>query len=153
MMDGCQMMDTVMEYFVTPLVQGVRQRLGCQHHHAPMVEGKTWCPDCGEGLLFEWVVFKCACCDQKRPGQYFFGQPKPQTRHCQGCGSTEYHTLVMDNPEYFQLRFALLRKTPENQITLSLPKIHVVIPASVRHQLAGFYNGAQQASHALVLAS
>jgi len=135
------------------LIKASQQWLGCKHTNAPMVEGKTWCPDCGEGLLFEWVLFRCTCCDQKRPGRYQFGKPVPQTRHCQGCGSAEYQTLVLENPEYFQLRHALLRKTPENQVSLSLPKIHVVIPQSVRHQLASIYEGSHRMSHALVLAS
>lgn len=91
--------------FVYSLAKGI---FTCQHRNIPVHEGKCYCPDCGKGVVFEWVVIKCSGCHKKRPSQSLMNRMYPSQRCCLLCGDTETYTEALDNPWYFQLNQAQL---------------------------------------------
>lgn len=94
---------------VGPLIQRVLKAMfACNHGNTHVVEGKTFCPDCGAGVVFRWVVLRCSGCNQRRPGRYRFRQVVPHERCCIDCGEAGYTTQTLDNPGFYQLRLAML---------------------------------------------
>jgi hypothetical protein len=80
----------------------------CSHARAHAVEGKTFCPDCGRGVIFRWVVLRCVGCGQRRPAGYLFRNVVPSETCCTFCGDIRIERQVLEEPEFFQLRYALL---------------------------------------------
>lgn len=80
----------------------------CSHTRARVVEGKTFCPDCGQGVVFRWVVLRCCGCRQRRPVRYRFRHVVPLESCCTYCGESDIINQYLDEPEFYQLRHALL---------------------------------------------
>lgn len=85
----------------------------CNHGRVHGTEGKTYCPDCGRGILLRWVVLRCEGCGQRRPGHYRFRHVIPTDAHCIACGHTGVERHYLIEPEFYQLRHALLSFEPE----------------------------------------
>lgn len=103
----------------TSLRQGLGLLLTCCHARARVVEGKTYCPDCGRGVIFRWVILRCVTCGQRRPSRYRFRQVVPTECCCTFCGETASQIQTLEEPEFFQLRYALLQfetETIENPL-------------------------------------
>ncbi len=88
--------------------QIVEALFSCCHHHAQPTEGKTYCPDCGCGLIFKWVVIRCQSCGQRRAGQYRFRTVIPADTCCTFCGDNQWIHQELINPEFYQLHYAML---------------------------------------------
>ncbi len=91
------------------IVQFLRALFTCSHVRSQVVEGKTYCPDCGQGVVFRWVVLRCGGCGQRRQGRYRFREVVPTESCCTFCGERAVHSQYLSDPEYFQLSYALLR--------------------------------------------
>jgi len=94
--------------------EGLKALLSCSHGNTRVVEGKTFCPDCGVGVVFRWVVLRCSGCHQRRPGRYWMRQVVPQERCCTYCGDANYETQVLENPSFYQIRHAMLSVEAED---------------------------------------
>lgn len=94
--------------FWLPLAERLNALLSCNHSRARVVEGKTYCPDCGHGVIFRWVILKCVECHQRRPSRYQARQVVPAHRCCTFCGERAFTRQILCDPEYYQLRHALL---------------------------------------------
>jgi hypothetical protein len=97
------------------LLQILNALFTCSHGRARVVEGKTFCPDCGQGVIFKWVVLRCKGCNHRRPTRYLFRQVVPLEPCCTYCGEQEIRHEYLSEPEYFQLRYALLSFQAESQ--------------------------------------
>ncbi len=93
----------------------------CSHARANAVEGKTFCPDCGQGVVFRWVVLKCVGCGQRRSACYRFRQVAPVDLCCRFCGDPSWEARVLVDPEYYQLRYALLQYEPDPEEAAGRP--------------------------------
>ncbi len=80
----------------------------CNHARALATEGKTFCPDCGRGIVYRWVVLRCEGCHRRLESRYRFRQIEPMHCFCISCGEYGYRCEVLENPEFFQLQQALL---------------------------------------------
>jgi hypothetical protein len=80
----------------------------CRHTRVAMAEGTSYCPDCGCGVVYEWVTLRCNDCGRKRQGQYCYNEVVPADRCCRHCGEHQVRKEVMDEPDYFQMQWALL---------------------------------------------
>ena len=85
-----------------------RQRL-CHHTRTPVHEGKCYCPDCGRGLIYQWIVLRCNACKTRRDSVYRFRRIVPQQRCCPQCGENTWRVERLDSPLYYQLHKARLR--------------------------------------------
>ena len=85
----------------------------CRHTRTVMVEGKTYCPDCGEGVVFAWVILRCSHCRRIRPARYSHESVATEDRCCRHCGTHHVEKVRLEAPDYFQAQFALLEKQPD----------------------------------------
>jgi hypothetical protein len=89
--------------------------LACRHGSTRVVEGKTFCPDCGVGVVYEWVILKCKGCRQKRAARYWFNQVVPYQSCCSMCGEVACIEETHASLQFYQLSHALLIKTIEEE--------------------------------------
>lgn len=80
----------------------------CNHAHTFPREGKCYCPDCGRGVIFQWVVMRCQACNHRTESHITLRQLTPSQRCCINCGQQSFYYDYLDNPSYFQLNRARL---------------------------------------------
>ena len=80
----------------------------CNHGQTAPREGKCYCPDCGRGLIFQWVVLRCQDCNQRVESQTSLRQLIPAQRCCNQCGERSFYYHYLEAPSYFQLQKARL---------------------------------------------
>jgi hypothetical protein len=108
----------------------------CSHAKARAVEGKTYCPDCGRGVIFRWVVLRCTECGQRRPSHYRLRQVVPAELCCTYCGEAAVHSQILLEPEFYQLRHALLAFESEPPAESLLYRLTVAIRSWVHTSLS-----------------
>lgn len=82
--------------------------LTCNHLRTPVSEGKCYCPDCGQGLIYRWIILRCTECNLRRDSRYFLRQAVPAERCCLHCGSTAIRWDYLETPSYYQIHKARL---------------------------------------------
>lgn len=80
----------------------------CNHLRTPVNEGKCYCPDCGRGLIYQWVIIRCAQCRLRLDGRTVLRQVAPARRCCAYCGERQFEYEYLIGPSYFQLNKAQL---------------------------------------------
>jgi hypothetical protein len=91
------------------MLEGWLSLFQCNHSRANALEGKTFCPDCGAGIVYRWVVLQCVLCQQRRAAHYQGRNIKPCQECCIQCGHSQTQALYLDNPQVYQLQHALLQ--------------------------------------------
>lgn len=82
----------------------------CQHYNvSPDVE-KAYCPDCGTFVENKWYLTRCSCCNIKRVSYSSFNTMKPISKYCPNCGSKEFYLEELDNINFVDVNFAVLKK-------------------------------------------
>ena len=104
-----------MGVFLLNYIQTVLRAFRCRHVRAHWVQGKTFCPDCGNGLVFQWVLLRCVGCRQPRPSLLTHGEVVPKARCCIDCGEAKTTRELLAEPQYFQLPFVSLVLTEEKK--------------------------------------
>lgn len=85
----------------------------CNHARTPVNEGKCFCPDCGRGLIYEWILLRCGICGVRLDSRQMLRQVVPAQRCCAFCGEREVLWNVLEAPAVFQLHKARLRVREE----------------------------------------
>lgn len=80
----------------------------CNHLRTPVNEGKCYCPDCGRGLIYQWVVIRCKQCQLRLDARTVLRQVVPAQRCCAACGEQAFRYEYLEAPSYFQLHKARL---------------------------------------------
>lgn len=80
----------------------------CNHLRTPVNEGKCYCPDCGRGLVYHWVVARCNACRVRLESRTVLRQVVPVQRCCPNCGGQSFRFDTLSAPSYFQLQKAQL---------------------------------------------
>ena len=89
----------------------------CNHLRTPINEGKCFCPDCGRGVIFQWVVLRCQTCRVRVDSKFRFRQVIPAQPCCPQCGESAFDKNFLESPAYFQLHKAqLLAREEEDYI-------------------------------------
>lgn len=109
--------------------------LQCHHFQTPIREGKCYCPNCGEGLIYQWMVLRCNHCQARRPSRKILGQLVPQHRHCSQCGTQETTSITLSSPAYYQLDYAHLIRQNNVKPIVSLSSIVVWVNSWVDFSL------------------
>lgn len=108
-----RLLTQVVIYMVQPVVYVVQLMTRCQHVGIQAQEGKCFCPDCGQGVVFQWVVLRCQQCQAKRPSQYVYGHILPTEPCCVHCGHRDVVEESLENARYYQLTHAQLVRLDE----------------------------------------
>ena len=78
-----------------------------------ILEGKTFCQHCGEGIVLQWAELRCLHCQRSRPARLVWGQVHPTHATCLACGQQAAQLKVLERPQVYQLHHALLRVLTE----------------------------------------
>jgi uncharacterized protein (DUF983 family) len=97
----------------------------CQHGRVSVNEGKCYCPDCGQGLIYQWVLLRCRRCRGRRDSRIFLGGVLPSHRYCLQCGEPSWQADYLEAPAYFQLHKARLVIRDRDPAPPSRPKIKI----------------------------
>jgi hypothetical protein len=90
------------------LLQRLQSIFSCAHTNARIDEGKCYCPDCGQGLIYQWVLLRCVGCRLRRESAAFLQNIAPMQRFCPDCGESRWRLEFLERPDYFQLHRACL---------------------------------------------
>ncbi len=93
----------------------LRVGLFCNHSRTPASEGKCHCPDCGRGVVMQWVVLRCVGCNVRRDSRYMLRRLVPADRCCTHCGESGYRLDYLDSPAFYQLQKASLLVQEESE--------------------------------------
>jgi hypothetical protein len=113
----------------------------CGHWRTPVNEGKCYCPDCGHGVIFQWVVVRCGTCRVRVDSRMWLRQVLPMQRCCPACGERAFQFDYLESPSYFQLHKAQLIVRDEQDYLQgrsfhwSLYSVGQSITRSVEHSL------------------
>lgn len=89
---------------------------GCFHYAAQPVVGKTYCPDCGQGIVYEWWLLRCSGCSHYRKARWVLGKLYLLQRFCVDCGHQGYLLERYTEPPIYHLDFVLLRSIPVGKV-------------------------------------
>lgn len=96
----------------------------CNHGRTEVNEGKCYCPDCGCGLIYQWILLRCQSCHARRESRYQLRQVIPAQSCCIQCGETAWSSEILETPAYFQLHTARLRVVEEKDFDDLLPSLY-----------------------------
>ncbi|WP_373531023.1 hypothetical protein [Vampirovibrio sp.] len=86
----------------------VQRAFSCNHLRTTVNEGKCYCPDCGRGLIYHWVVLRCGGCRARLDSRTILRQVMPLHRCCPQCGESATQMDRLESPAYFHLHKAQL---------------------------------------------
>lgn len=86
----------------------LRSAFSCSHTATPVHEGKCYCPDCGKGVIFRWVMTRCGGCHTRRETRYVFRHVFPVASFCPQCGESDVYSEYLEAPKYYQVTQAKL---------------------------------------------
>ena len=82
--------------------------LQCQHKRAQAVVGKTYCPDCGQGVVYEWWLLRCTGCQRYRKASWVVGMPWLEQYFCIECGHHACRIERYTEPPLYHLDHVLI---------------------------------------------
>lgn len=82
----------------------------CRHENISADVEKAYCPDCGAYVENKWYLSRCSCCSVKRVSYTSFNKIKPVEKYCPNCGSKEYYLEEIENINFIDINFAVMRK-------------------------------------------
>jgi hypothetical protein len=91
-----------------PLLWMLKCIFSCNHWRTPVNEGKCYCPDCGRGVIYQWVIIRCQTCRVRVDSHTVLRQVMPRHKCCPYCGENAFQLEYLESPSYFQLHKAQL---------------------------------------------
>jgi len=88
----------------------LKQKHECKHLNVPIDVDEAYCPDCGALIKNKWFLARCACCNIKRTAHSEYNEIKPDTKFCPNCGTTEFYIQELDNINFTDVHYAILKK-------------------------------------------
>ena len=92
------------------LIRLIKNRCKCTHKHALLHQDSGYCPECGEFLIKNYYLLRCARCDIKREAKLIWGEIAPKDKYCSNCGSEEYYIEKIDNVNFVDAHYAIYLK-------------------------------------------
>ncbi len=82
-----------------------------QCHHPNVVHSGQHCPDCGQGVVVQWIQTRCQRCETRRmPKKLANGSITPAEKHCRFCGEQHYRVIKKPHIERYELPLSLLSR-------------------------------------------
>ena len=100
----------------------------CHHRGLSYEEGKSYCPQCGCGVIFRWVVLRCQGCHIRRSSQYCLNSLVPSQPCCHQCGERAFRHEYIEQPEFYLLDKAMLIVQNEEEYWQSNPDVFKKTP-------------------------
>ena len=88
----------------------IKNQCKCNHKHALMYQDSGYCPDCGEYLVKNYYLVRCARCDVKKEAKFAWGEIVPKDKYCANCGSSEYYIEKLESVNFVDAQYAIYLK-------------------------------------------
>ena len=88
----------------------INNRNKCTHKNALISTNEGYCPDCGEYLVKNYYIIRCARCDIKREAKIAWGEIVPSGKYCQNCGEHEFIVEKLDKINFINANYAVFLK-------------------------------------------
>ena len=92
------------------LLKLIKNQCKCSHKHALLYQNEGYCPDCGQFLIKNYYLLRCARCDIKREAKLIWGEIVPKDKFCSNCGSEEYYIEKIDTVNFVDAHYAIYLK-------------------------------------------
>ena len=97
------------------LLDFLKQKCECSHKHVSPAVDEAYCPDCGALVRNKWYIVRCSCCNIKRVSHLELDKIVPDSKFCHNCGSENYCIQEIDNINFTDINYAILRKETVEQ--------------------------------------
>lgn len=88
----------------------LKQKHECLHINVPIDVDEAYCPDCGALIKNKWYLVRCSCCNIKRTAHTEYTKIKPNTKYCPNCGCSDFYIQELDNINFTDVHYAILKK-------------------------------------------
>ena len=92
------------------LLKLIKKQHKCSHKHALLHQDSGYCPECGEYLVKNYYLVRCARCDVKREAKLIWGEIVPKDKFCSNCGEHEYYIEKLDRVNFVDAQYAIYLK-------------------------------------------
>ncbi len=107
------------------LINFLKKYKKCSHKNALLNTQEGYCPDCGEYLVKNYYIVRCACCKVKREAKIYWGEIVPADKFCTNCGSSEYYIEKTDKINFIDANWAIYLKETVNETKDSREHIQI----------------------------
>ncbi len=85
----------------------------CLHKKISPAKSGRYCPDCGDRVFIDWYIARCSCCNNKRKTFIIEDSKIVCENFCSNCGEKNYYLEKIENPNFFDLKYASAIKRTE----------------------------------------
>lgn len=107
------------------LIKLIKQHSKCTHRHALTNTECGYCPDCGEYLVKNYYILRCARCDIKREAKLIWGEIVPKDKFCSNCGSSQYYIEKIDKVNFVDAQYAIYLKEIADKMQTLHPETQI----------------------------
>ena len=107
------------------LIKFFKNKNKCSHKNALLNSNEGYCPDCGQYLVKNYYIVRCASCDIKREAKLSWGEITPKDKYCQNCGASEYYIEKLDKINFIDAQFAIYIKEIANEMKTLHPNTQI----------------------------
>ncbi len=98
------------------LIKFIQSKNKCKHKNALIYQNEGYCPDCGQYLVKNYYLIRCARCEIKREAKLFWGEIVPKDKFCANCGETEFYIEKLDAINFIDSKYAIYLKEIASEI-------------------------------------
>ena len=107
------------------LIKFFKNKNKCTHKNALINTSEGYCPDCGQYLVKNYYIVRCASCDIKREAKLYWGEIVPKNKFCSNCGASEYYIEKLDKINFIDAQFAIYIKEIAEEIKNQSPETQI----------------------------
>jgi len=107
------------------LIKLFQNKYKCSHKNALLNSESGYCPDCGQYLIKNYYIVRCARCDIKRSAKLIWGEIQPSEKYCSNCGSEEFYIEKIDKVNFIDAQYAIYIKEIASEIKELHPETQV----------------------------
>jgi hypothetical protein len=97
------------------LIKLIKNKNKCTHRNALINSNIGYCPDCGQYLIKNYYIIRCASCNIKREAKLAWGEIIPAKKFCQNCGTQDYYIEKIDSVNFIDANYAIYLKEIANE--------------------------------------
>lgn len=107
------------------LISFLKNRNNCSHKNALLHSDSGYCPDCGQYLVKNYYLVRCARCDIKREAKLSWGEVVPMEKYCANCGASDYYIEKLDSVNFIDATYAVYIKEIADEMQKMHPEVQI----------------------------
>ncbi len=107
------------------LIKLFKNKKQCNHKKALLNTNEGYCPDCGQYLVKNYYIVRCASCGVKREAKLVWGEILPKDKYCSNCGAKEYYIEKLDKINFIDAQYAIYLKEIAQELKILHPDTQI----------------------------